>query len=275
MKLTLPTLLIAATLLVFPLRNPLEAQILVSNDFTAPGTPSNFNWTGGSFTNATFDQAWNSVSTGQQYFTTSFTPTSLGVGDRLTTTFLYNPNSTNITSVRVGLFSGTPATVNGWNQFNASSPAYGWVGYVGSLATGSGNSAVSMKTNTNTHSFFGATNGSSSVPQFFGFSNTVAASLSVVRNADSIISTLSQGLNLTSLTTVVSFTNTSSAITNFNILSFYTTTPGGNVDMRYDTVRVEFQAIPEPSTYALMLLGGVFVLVFARRMRSRSTSATR
>lgn len=272
MKRSLTTLFIAATVLIFPLRNPLEAQILVSNDFTAPGTPSNFNWTGGSFTNATFDQAWNSVSTGQQYFATSFTPTSLGVGDTLTTTFLYNPNSTNITSVRVGLFSGTPATVNGWNQFAADSPAYSWVGYVGSLAMGSGNSAVSMKTNTNTHSFFGATNGSSSVAEFFGFSNTVAASLSVVRNADSIVSTLSQGLNLASLTTVVSFTNTSSAITNFNILSFYTTTPGGNVDMRYDTVRVEFQAIPEPSTYALMLLGGIFVLVFVRRARRRSAA---
>jgi hypothetical protein len=176
--------------------------------------------------------------------------------------------------VRVGLFSGTPATTNGWNQF-AGGFSYQWVGYVGSLATGSGNSAVSMKTNTNSHAFFGATNGSSSVPQFFGFSNTVAASLSLVRTADSIVSTLSQGLNLTSLTTVVSFTNTSSDITNFNILSFYTTTPSGNVDMRYDTVRVEFQAIPEPSTYALMLLGGAFVFVFARRMRSRSKSATR
>jgi len=273
MKTTLRSLLVVAAVVPALFFNNLQAQILVSNDFNAPGTPSDFYWTGGSFTNATFNQAWNQVSTGQQFFTTSFAPTSLGVGDVLRTSFLYNANSTNITSVRVGLFSGIAATNNGWNQFDSANFNYGWVGYTGTLAILGGNSAASLKTNTASHAFFGATNGSTTVAQSFATGDLSAAAFSLTRTIDSIIVTLSQGTNFASLAPIVSFTNNTSAITNFNILSFYSTTPGGNVDMRYDTVRVEFEAVPEPSTYALLLLGGVLAFLMARRIRSRSRAS--
>jgi len=244
-----------------------KAQVLVSNDFTSPGIPSDFFWSGGSFTNA-FDQARNQNSSGQQIFTTSFAPTSLGVGDVLRTTFLYNAFSNNITSIRVGLFSGTAATSNTWSQFDASVFSSGWTGYTGILAMGSGNSAATMKTNTSSHAFFGATNGSNAVAQSFAHASLNAAGLSLLRTSDAIVVTLSQGADLASLTPIVSFTNSSSAITDFNIFALYNAS-GSQNDVRYDTVRVEYEAIPEPSTYALLLLGGVFAFVMARRMRSR------
>jgi len=273
MKHTLTTLLIAATVLVFPLRNPLEAQILVSENFDTGVTFTDWYWTGGSFQNPpTFGEAWNQNSTGQQFFTTSFSPTSFGVGDVLRATFRYNPNSTNIASVRVGLFSGTAATSNGWSQFDSSSISYGWVGYTGSLAILSGNSAASLKTNTTSHAFFGATNGSSLVAESFGTGVLRAGSFTLERTSEAIIATLSEGANFGSLAPVVSYSDASSAITNFNILSFYTTTPSGNVDMRYDTVQVAYEAVPEPSTYALMLLGCVAVLWAVRRARRTSAS---
>jgi hypothetical protein len=249
-----------------------KAEVLVSNNFNAPGTPSDFYWNAGSFTNASFNQAWNSSTTGQQFFTTSFASTSLGVGDVLKTTFLYNPNVTNISSVRVGLFSGTAATSNGWDQWSASAFSSGWVGYTGTLAVLSGNSAASLKTNTTGHSFFDATNGITSVAEFFGTGVLRAGSLTLERNIDSIVVTLSEGANFGSLAPVVSFTDNSSAITNFNILSFYMQS-SGNADMRYDTVQVEFEAVPEPNTYALLLLGGVLAFLMARRIRSRSRAS--
>ena len=252
-----------------------KAQILVSNDFNAPGTPSGFFWSGGTFTNAAFNEAWNQNSSGQQIFTTSFTPTSLSVGDVLRTTFQYNAFSNNINSIRVGLFSGTAATANTWAQFNSSVFSSGWTGYTGVLAINSGNSEANMKTNINSNPFFGATNGSNSVSQSFASGLLNAGGLTLERTVNGMVVTLSQGANLASLAPVVSFTNNTSVITNFNIFALYNATAAGNVDVRYDTVRVEYQAIPEPSTYALLLLGGVFAFVIARQMRSRSRSVNR
>jgi len=224
---------------------PGRAQQLVSENFDTGVTFSNWYWTGGFFVNPpNFNEAWNQVSTGQQFFTTSFASTSLNVGDVMTSTFLYNPNSTNISSVRVGLFSGTAPTTNGWAQFNATNFSQRWTGYTGTLAVLSGNSAASLKTNTNSHAFFGATNGSSSVAESFGTGELRWGGLVVTRLSNSMVVTLlsgdisQAGTNFGSLTPLVTYTDTSSSITDFNIFSFYTTTPSGNVDMRYDTVRV-------------------------------------
>jgi hypothetical protein len=260
--------------LIFVLTSPVQAQILVSNNFNAPGTPSNFFWSGGNFTNAAFNEAWNLNSSGQQIFTTSFTPTSLSVGDILRTTFQYNAFSNNISSIRVGLFSGTAASANTWAQFNSSVFSSGWTGYTGVLAINSGNSVANMKTNINSNPFFGATNGSNSVAQSFANGSLNAGGLTLERTANGMVVTLSQGANLASLTPIVSYTNNTSAITNFNIFALYNAS-GAQNDVRYDTVRVEYQAIPEPNTYALMLLGGIFAFVMVRRMRGRSRSTAR
>jgi hypothetical protein len=249
-----------------------SAQVLVSETFNTGTTFSGWYWTGGYFQNPpSFNEAWNQSSAGQQFFTTSFAPTSLNVGDLMTATFLYNPNSVNITSVRVGLFSGTAPTENGWAQFNNdTAPSSTWTGYIGSLAIGSGNSSASLKTTTGTHPYFGAPAGITTAEQSFGTGALRAASFSLQRNDTSIVVSLSEGANFGSLAPVVSYTDLDSAITSFNILSFYTTTPEGNVDMRYDTITL--QAVPEPSTYALLAIG--VVLLAAAKMRSVRRKAT-
>ena len=244
----------------------------MSETFDTGTTFTGWNWTGGSFQNPpTFNEAWNTVSAGQQFFTTSFTPTSLNVGDLMTATFLYNPNSVNVTSVRVGLFSGTAPTSNGWAQFdNDTAPSSTWTGYIGSMAIGSGSSFASLKGTAGSHPYFGAPTGSNAVVQSFGTGSLRAASLTLERSIDSIVVSLSEGANFGSLSPVVSYTDTTSALTNFNILSFYTTTPTGNVDMRYDTITLE--AVPEPSTHALLALGGLLVFMAVRQARSRSAA---
>lgn len=262
------TLLVATSSFLMP-KHDGRAQILVSNDFNAPGTPSNFFWSGGSFTNANFNQAWNQNSSGQQIFTTSFTLTSLAVGDTLTTTFLYNAFSNNINSIRVGLFSGTAASSNGWSQFDSGAFSSGWVGYTGILAINSGDSAATMKTNINANPFFGATNGSNSVAQSFANGLVNAGGLTLERTIDGMVVTLSQGADLGSLAPIVSFTNNTSAITDFNIFALYNASASQN-DVRYDTVRVSYEAVPEPGTYALLLLGGAVVFWAVRRARRSS-----
>jgi hypothetical protein len=248
-----------------------HGETLVSEDFNTGVTFTDWYWTGGSFQNPpSFNEAWNQSSTANQFFTTSFTPTSLAVGDSMLVTFQYNPNSLNINTVRVGLFSGTAATSNGWAQFvNATAPSSTWTGYIGNLAIGSGNSIASLKGTSGDHPFFGAPTASSSAATSFGTGAVRAAGLTLERTIDSMVLTLSEGATLGTLSPVVSFTDSTSAITDFNLLSFYaTTSDASNGDMRYDTVRVV--VVPEPSTYAVVLPGAVCALVTACRIRRRS-----
>jgi len=126
MKTILRSLLVVAAVGPAALFSNLQAQILVSETFDAGVTFTDWYWTGGNMINPPGDegQARNNNSTFNQFFTTSFAPTSLAVGDTMTATFQYNPFSANINSVRFGLFSGTAATANGWAQFNdATAPS--------------------------------------------------------------------------------------------------------------------------------------------------------
>lgn len=245
-----------------------SAQVLLSQTFNTGVTFSGWYWTGGSFENPpSFPQAWNKSTATNQFLTRSFNATTLNVGQSMTASFEYNPASVNINSVRVGLFNGTAASTNGWNQWdNATAPSSTWRGYIGTLAIGSGNSTASLKGTSGTHPFFGAPTGSASAAQFFGTNATRAASLSLNRTAEAITLTLSEGANFASLAPVVSYVDSTSAITNFNVFSLYFTTTGTNGDIRYDTVTVE--AIPEPSVYALLVAAVVF-LVAARMRHSR------
>jgi hypothetical protein len=250
----------------------IKAQVLVSETFDAGVTFTGWNWTGGSIVNppGIEGQARNNNSTFNQFFTTSFASTSLAVGDVMTATFQYNPFSANISSVRFGLFSGTAATSNGWAQFNdATAPSSTWVGYIGRLAIGSGNSVASLKGTSGSHPFFGDPTGSASNAEFFGTGTFRAASLTLTREIDAMVVTLSEGSNFESLSTVVSYSDATAAVTSFNVFSLFFTTDGTNGDMRYDNVTVE--VVPEPSTYALMALGGLFIFIAVRRARRRST----
>ena len=213
---------------------------IVSENFDTGVTFTGWYWTGGNFENPpTFGQAWNRTSTANQFFTTSFDTTSLEVGDVMTATFQYNPNSVNIGSVRVGLFSGTAATGSGWDQWNnATAPSSTWTGYTGTLAIAGVDSVAALKGTSGTHPFFGAPTASNAVAQSFGTGELRAAGLFLTRMSNGIVVTLAEGTTFASLAPVVSYTDGTSALTNFNILSFYSTTTGGNVDMRYDTVRV-------------------------------------
>ena len=250
----LPALFPAAVAVFFLLVAPPQAASasqygnIVSNNFDTGVVFTDWYWTSGTFQNPpSFNEAWNLGSSSQQFFTTSFTPTSLNVGDVITTTFLYNPNSVNISSVRVGLFSGTAPTANDWDQYdNATAPSSTWTGYIGSLAiSNSGQSSyASLKGTSGNHPFFGAPTGSDAVTQTFGTGALRWGGLVLTRMSNGIVVTLlsgdinQDGTNSGSLAPLVTYTDTTSALTNFNILSFYTTTPSGNVDMRYDTVRV-------------------------------------
>jgi len=240
---------------------------LVSETFNAGVTFTGWHWTGGNIVNppGVEGQARNNSSTFNQFFTTSFAPTTLQVGDVMTATFQYNPFSANISTVRVGLFSGTAASANGWAQFdNATAPSSTWTGYIGNLAIGSGSSMASLKGSSGTHPFFGAQTGSASEAEFFGTGSFRAASLSLERNMTGIVVTLSEGANFDSLASVVSYNDTTSAITSFNIFSLYFTTGNAaNGDMRYDNVTVS--VIPEPGTLVMALVGLSAVVLFRRR----------
>jgi hypothetical protein len=120
------------------------------------------------------------------------------------------------------------------------------------------------------HPFFGAPTASDSVAQSFGTYSTQTfrvASLTLERSISGIAVTLSEGANLGSLATVVSYNDTTSAITNFNIFSLYFTTTSENGDMRYDNVNVALVAVPEPSTAAALI--GVTALAFTAMRRRR------
>jgi hypothetical protein len=245
-----------------------QAQTLVSETFDAGVTFTGWNWTGGTIVNppGVEGQARNNNSTFNQFFTTSFASTTLQVGDTITATFQYNPFSDNINSVRVGLFSGTAASANGWAQFdNTTAPSSTWTGYIGNLAIGSGNSIASLRGTSGVHPFFEAPTGSASEAEFFGTGTFRAASLTLARPTSSaIVVTLSEGANFDSLASVVSYSDTTSAITSFNIFSLYFTTGNAlNGDMRYDNVTVS--AIPEPSTWALLAVSLTALVVFRRR----------
>jgi hypothetical protein len=264
-------LLAIVTASAFPVVPNLTAQILVNETFNTGVTFTNWYWTGGFYENPpSFPQAWNKNTATNQFFTTSFNATTLNVGQSITTTFEYNPASVSISTVRVGLFNGTAASANGWNQYdNSTAPSSTWQGYIGTLAIGSGNSTASLKGTSGTHPFFGNATGSSSAAQFFGNNATRAASLTLDRTAESITVSLAEGANFASLSPVVSYVDSTSAITNFNILSFYFTTTGGNGDIRYDTITT--QVVPEPSVYALLALGvGLFGVVKLRSMRRKT-----
>jgi hypothetical protein len=261
--------LLAVALLLAPLA-AIQGQTLVSNTFNTGVTFTGWNWTGGTIVNPPlFNDARNNNSTTNQFFTTSFTPTSLQVGDSITATFEYNPFSANISTVRVGLFSGTAASANGWAQFNnGTAPSSTWTGYIGNLAIGSGNSLASLKGTSGTHPFFGTQTGSASEAEFFGTGTFRAASLTLARPTSAAIAvTLSEGANLASLATVVTYTDITSAITNFNVFSLYFTTTSGNGDMRYDNITVT--AIPEPSTLAFIGLGLGALALLRRRQPAR------
>jgi hypothetical protein len=252
----------------------LPAQVLVSQDFDTGVTFSDWYWTGGSYENPpSFPQAWNKNTATNQFFTYSFPSATLNVGQSITASFEYNPYSVNINSVRVGLFSGTAPTVSGWDQWNnATSPSSTWTGYIGTLAIGSGNSTASLKGTSGTHPFFGTATGSSSAAQFFGSNSTRAASLTLNRTADAVTVSLSEGANFASLASVVSYEDSTSAVTDFNVVSFYFTTTGSNGDIRYDSITVE--AVPEPSVYALLLAGAALLGVAKFRSMRRKCGWT-
>lgn len=250
-----------------------QGQTLVSETFDTGVTFTGWNFTGGTIANPPlFGDARNNSSTFNQFFTTSFASTALKVDDTITATFQYNPFSANIRSVRVGLFSGTAASSNGWAQFdNATAPSSTWTGYIGNLAVGSGtDSLASLKGTSGSHPFFGTQTASNSVTQSFSTGSFRAASITLARSDTAILVTLREGANFDSLATVVSYNDTTSAITSFNIFSLFFTTNGTNGDMRYDTVTVT--AIPEPST-AAVLIGLTLGVVLLRIHRKRTLRA--
>lgn len=264
--------LLVGALSLFTVATTQASTTLVSETFDTGVTFTGWYSTGTITNPPQFGDARNNNSTTNQFFTTSFESTALEVGDSITATFQYNPFSENINTVRVGLFSGTAASENGWAQFdNATAPSSTWTGYIGNLAIGaSGDSIASLRGTSGAHPFFGAPTGSSSVAQSFGTYNTQTfrvASLTLERSVSGTTVTLSEGANLGSLATVVSYEDTTSAITNFNIFSLYFTTTGGNGDIRYDNVTVT--AVPEPSTAAALIgVTAVAFTVMRRRLHN-------
>jgi hypothetical protein len=240
----LPYKLISRSLIIgaFSLFSFATAQAtttLVSETFDTGVKFTGWHWTGNIVNPPEFNNARNNNSTSNQIFTTSFPSTELDVGDTLTATFEYKPYSLNINTVRVGFFSGTAASANGWAQFdNNNAPSSTWAGYIGNLAIGSGFSVASLRGSSGVHPFFTSPTGSNSVEQSFGAGTFRAASLTLKRTGSGIVVTLSEGADLGSLAKVISYTDTTSAITHFNIFSLFFTTIDGNGDMRYDNVTV-------------------------------------
>jgi hypothetical protein len=247
----------------------LHAQTLLNETFTSNVTFTGWNWTGGSFQNPpSFDEAWNQNSTTNQFFTHAFTSTTLNDGDSLRVSFNYNPNSVNIDTVRVGLFNGTAATTDGWDQWSGTNGVSStWVGYTGVLATLSGNNTIGKDSATGNHPFWDAGNLNTAASSGLGTGALRAAEFSLARSGSTISLTLKEGATFGSLSTLLTASDSSSAITNFNILSFYMSTTSGNGDMRYDNVLVEYSAIPEPTSAVLLGLGAVVGMVVSRRRR--------
>ncbi len=238
-------------------------------DSTFQTTLAGWHWTGGQYY---LDNgvANNFNSTSSQYFTTAFESVTLADGDTLSVSFNYNPASTNIRSVDVGFFSGTPATGRGaaeWDQWAANSPANTWRGFYGTLRTSAGNNEIFERSGPNdTTPFF---NGISRASATSSLSTGAmrAAQFTLFNNNGTIEITLSEGADFGSLTSLVA-ASIADGQTSFNILSFYMRTTGGNGTIQYDNVSVVYTAaIPEPSAFAALAGVAALALVGARRRR--------
>jgi hypothetical protein len=250
---------------------PASSATLVSETFDTDETFTNWYWNAGSYQNPpSFGMAWNQSTTANQFFTTSFSAQTLAPGDSLSVSFNYQANSENINTVRVGFFSGTAATDNGWNQWdNSTAVSSTWKGYSANLRLAAGEVELRETPTDNQHAFFGGSDLGTDTDVTFGSTGNIrAARFSMENVGGSMLLTLEEGANFATLSNVYSITDSNSPITSgFNILSFYMTTDtdSGNGDMRYDNVTVS--VIPEPSSLALMVLAIVAGAFFRKRLR--------
>ncbi len=248
---------------------PASSATLVSETFDTDETFTNWYWNAGSYQNPpSFGMAWNQSTTLNQFFTTSFSAQTLAPGDSLSVTFNYQANSASIQTVRVGFFSGTAATANGWDQWsNSTAVSSTWSGYSALVNVNTEVMEIRETPSAGVHPFFGGTSLGTNTEIPFGNTGDIrAARFSMENVGGSMLLTLEEGANFATLSNVYSITDSNSPITSgFNILSFYMTTDGSNGDMRYDNVTVS--VIPEPSSLALMVLAIVAGAFFRKRLR--------
>ena len=245
-----------------------SSATLVSETFDAGETFTGWYWNNGFYQNPpSFGMAWNQSSTSSQFFTTSFSSQTLAPGDSLSVSFNYQANSTNINTVRVGLFSGTAATANDWDQWDNTTPALSstWKGYSANLRLAAGEVELRETSTANAHPFFGGSALETDADVTFGATGDIrAARFSLENVGGSITLSLEEGANFATLSNVYTITDSVDPMTSgFNILSFYMTTDTGNGDIRYDNITVS--AIPEPGTLVMALVGLSAVVLFRKR----------
>ncbi|MCU0772827.1 MAG: PEP-CTERM sorting domain-containing protein [Verrucomicrobia bacterium] len=261
----------------------LRAAVLVNESFTGTDWASIPNWyqTGGGFWYQN-NEAFNANSSQWQFFTSAFASTDIGVGEKLSLSFNYTAVSGNISWLYASLYGGTAATANGWNQWSSGNGVSDtWSGYAGGIATAAAGASHEFLRAEGTASDYHPYATWDTAALFYvnsGPNSTLAtgsprAAQLVLENTGSAVSlTLLEGATLGSLSPIYTASDSTAGrkTTGYNVVSLYMGTSSGNGEVRYDNVLVELVPVPEPTTFALLGLGGL-LLVGTRRAKNSAS----
>lgn len=246
-----------------------------------PSTAAWYSSSGGSnivYTDAT-SIAQNTGGAGRHllaYFTPDGSPVTLvNTGDYIRATFTFSfygsagTSAGNTTSWRLGLFDSTPGTRVNADGLNTVATFSGYTGYAFTASpTAAGNMALRERTNTEAvlisdNTAYTAFSGAGT-SQALTLGQNYTGELTLTRTASGLdISIAFSGPNVTNYT----YTRSDATPTySFDTFAFYTTS---NVTDGYTISALAITAIPEPSTYAIILGLVALVTLGCRRNRLR------
>jgi hypothetical protein len=239
-----------------------QANILLNETFDTD--VSGWYWNTGSFiSNA--GEADSGGTSWNQLFTTSFAPTTLAAGEKLSVSFNYTPVTTTMTSLRVGLWNGAPVTATGFTPFTGSGESRDWGGYYARMNTTGTLLRFTPGTPTYDNPVSDGTTLSSGSAVFAADNTQHAVRLTLENTGSGVSVKLEQGSSFGSLSTVLTGIDTTGLITSgLQNVGFYHSDTAASV-VRYDNVTVEYIPVPEPTTGALLALVGAGF--FARRVK--------
>lgn len=290
-----PTLLLAG--LASALTLPLSAQTVTTtllHDTFADGEratqslPDSARWlTSASNSTANIDIIDGSLVTKNgfttlAYFTAAGSPVTLAVGESLTLTFTVSLSGITdaVGNFRVGLYSsGTRLAADNFGNSNAAFTG-SYAGYMATVNVGaSSNNAFRLYERGSSTSLIAGSvsnysqTGSSSGGAYKTFvpNNTYTGTIVLSRTAESTMSVSHSytgifGADSTASTTSATIFDNSGLTTSFDTLAFYY---NNTANLVFDNVRIDYAAIPEPSS-AAALAGGLVLGAAALRRRRRA-----
>jgi len=236
------------------------ATLVLSDNFSDGNRTNNPAWfvSNGDFV-VSFEEANNNNTSVNQFFTTAFGEVSLNDQEGFRLTLSYRPEGALLNTVRVGLFSGIAPTADGWAQFTAGQPTRDWRGYYATVGV-DGTADTQLVRNDNAvddHAFFSGTaiGGNGTSVNTAGSATFRVLRFEMYRNGSDMVMEVFEGPNAANLVSLNQQTDSSGVFTDFNNVSFYQTTSGGNGHIRYDNITLELFVVPEPSAKLLLITG--------------------